>query len=514
MLNDLASQLSKLVRIHTPFLNDATLDELLKELGKILIGADVNVQLVANLRSNIKKQCIGEKIERKLVMDCLCRNLVELLDGTDGKKKPWEPTRKRNNVVVFVGLQGAGKTTSIMKYAHYYKQRGYKVALVACDTFRAGAFDQLQQNAKKIKVPFYGSYTESNPAIIAEEGINKFRQHGFELILVDTAGRHKQETALFDEMQDIIDVSKPHHTIFVMDGTIGQQAFNQAKAFKDAVNVGSVILTKLDGAKGGGALSAVAATKSPIIFVGLGEHYHQFEKFDAMRFVGKIMGQGDLQGLFEHAQTMHNQSSIERMQQGKYCLRDLFEQIKMMSSMGSMSSMMSMIPGMPQEMISEEMDLQGGVMMRRMTAVLYSMTDKELDSDGSCFKDDSYIKRVAVGAGVSPIEVRRVLAMQDQFSGMIKQMTGKNGIAANMAKNNPQLQQQMQNGGMEQMMQGGGFADMMKNMMGGGGGADFSKMMEMAQNGQMPDMSQMMAQMGGGGTTPKQKKIVVKRGKR
>ena len=512
MLNDFASQLSKLVRIHTPFLNDEALNIMLKELGKVLIGADVNVQLVAKLRNNIKKECIGgDKIERKLVIKCLYDNLIELLDGSN-KKKSWEPVKKKCNVVVFVGLQGAGKTTSIMKYAHYYKQRGFKVGLVACDTFRAGAFQQLQQNAKKIQVPYYGSYDELNPAIIAEDGLKQFRQHGFELILVDTAGRHKQESELFDEMRDIMDVVHPTHTIFVMDGTIGQQAFHQAKAFKDAVDIGSVILTKLDGSKGGGALSAVAATKSPIIFVGTGEHFHQFEKFEASRFVSKIMGQGDIQGLFEQAQTMHNASSIERMQQGKYCLRDLFEQIKMMQNMGSMSSMMSMLPGMPQEMMTEEMDQQGGQFMRRMTAVLYSMTEQELDGNGDCFMDNSYIRRVALGAGVHPIEVRRVLAMQDQFSGMIKQLGGKNGIAAQMAKN-PQMQQQMQQQMNPDMMQNGGLADMMQKMMGGSNMADI---MQMAQNGQMPDMSTMMEKMMGNmgaANQPSQpkKKIIKKR---
>eukprot|EP00834_Sanchytrium_tribonematis_P005215 NODE_301_length_10368_cov_0.471614.p4 type:complete len:513 gc:universal NODE_301_length_10368_cov_0.471614:49-1587(+) len=512
MLNDLATQISKLVRIHTPFLNDSTLDGLLKELGKVLIAADVQVALVAKLRDNVKKQCYGEKIDRKIVLQSLCKNLVELLDSTEGKKKPWEPTKKRPNVVVFVGLQGAGKTTSIMKYAHYYKQRGFKVGLVACDTFRAGAYDQLQQNAKKIKVPFYGSYNESNAAIIADDGVKKFKQHGFDLILVDTAGRHKQESVLFEEMRDIVDASKPTHTIFVMDGTIGQQAFAQAKAFKDSVDVGSVIMTKLDGAKGGGALSAVAATKSPIIFVGTGEHYHQFEKFDAKRFVSKVMGQGDIAGLIEHAQSMQNQSSMERIQQGKYCLRDLFEQIKMMQSMGSMSNMMSMIPGMSSDMMSPDMDKQGDVYMKRMTAILYSMTQKELDSDGKLFENDRYIRRVAIGAGVHPIEVRRLLAMQDQFSGLVKKIGGKNGLAA-MA-NNPQMQQMQQRMQNNPELMQGGIGNMMQNMM---GGTNFNEMMQMAQNGQMPDLSQMMGNiMGGmpGGATRGKKKVVVRGRKR
>lgn len=210
-------------------------------------------------------------------------------------KKPFEPKRGRCNVVMFVGLQGIGKTTTCTKYAYYYTRQNFRVALVCADTFRAGAFDQLKQNATKIRVPFYGSYTETDAAIVSKEGVELFKTEGFDLIIVDTSGRHKQESELFEEMKQIEEAVNPDEVIFVMDGSIGKACYDHALAFRNAVKVGSVIVTKLDGnAKGGGALSAVAATQSPITFIGLGEHFTDFEQFDAKSFVRRLLGLGDV----------------------------------------------------------------------------------------------------------------------------------------------------------------------------------------------------------------------------
>jgi signal recognition particle subunit SRP54 len=181
----------------------------------------------------------------------------ELCNMLDSGKEPYRPKKGRPNVFMFVGLQGSGKTTTCTKMAYYYQKKGWKAGLVCADTFRAGAFDQLRQNAAKVKVPFYGSYTETDPVQIAREGVEKFKSEKFEIIIVDTSGRHKQEKALFDEMQQVYDVLQPNEAIFVLDGAIGQAAKDQAIAFRATVDVGSVIVTKLDGhAKGGGALSA------------------------------------------------------------------------------------------------------------------------------------------------------------------------------------------------------------------------------------------------------------------
>lgn len=170
-------------------------------------------------------------------------------------------------------------------------KKGWKVALVCTDTFRAGAYDQLKQNATKARIPFYGSYTQSDPVQLAKEGIEKFNKDQFEIIIVDTSGRHKQESELFLEMKQISDVCNPDTIVFVMDATIGQAADGQARAFKEMVEIGSIIITKMDGhSKGGGALSAVAATKSPIIFIGTGEHVQDLEVFDSEKFIGRMLG--------------------------------------------------------------------------------------------------------------------------------------------------------------------------------------------------------------------------------
>lgn len=231
-------------------------------------------------RVNIEQLAAGlnkQRVIEKAVFD----ELVEMLDsGVDTKKL--ELKKGKQTVVMFVGLQGSGKTTTCTKFAYFHKKKGWKPALVCADTFRAGAFDQLKQNATKTQIPFYGSYSQTDPVVIAEQGVERFKQESRDLIIVDTSGRHKQEESLFEEMRQVAQAVKPDLVIFVMDGSIGQAAFDQAKAFKDSVEVGAVILTKMDGhAKGGGALSAVGATKSPIIFLGTGEHMDQFESFDS-----------------------------------------------------------------------------------------------------------------------------------------------------------------------------------------------------------------------------------------
>ncbi|PIC36572.1 hypothetical protein B9Z55_015510 [Caenorhabditis nigoni] len=194
----------------------------------------------------------------------------ELLKLVDPGVTPFTPTKGKRNVFMFVGLQGSGKTTTCTKMAYYYQRKGWKTCLICADTFRAGAFDQLKQNATKARIPFYGSYSEIDPVKIAAEGVEKFTKEGFEIIIVDTSGRHKQEASLFEEMLQVSNAVTPDNVVFVMDASIGQACEAQARAFSQTVDVASVIITKLDShAKGGGALSAVAVTKSPVILIGV-----------------------------------------------------------------------------------------------------------------------------------------------------------------------------------------------------------------------------------------------------
>ncbi|KAI8391653.1 signal recognition protein [Radiomyces spectabilis] len=493
-----------------PVVDEKVLDALLREICGALLTADVNVRLVQNLRTNVKKNVnineMGGGVNKKRVIQKAVMD--ELYQLVDPGAEPYKPVKNRANIFMMVGLQGAGKTTTCTKLASHYQRKGWKTALVCADTFRAGAFDQLKQNATKAKIPYYGSYVENDPVAIALEGVEKFKAEKFEIIIVDTSGRHKQEAELFEEMKQISAAVQPDSTIFVMDGTIGQAADSQARAFKEAANFGSIIMTKMDGhAKGGGAISAVAATHSPIIFIGTGEHLHDLDRFEPKPFIRKMLGMGDMRDLVEKVQDMNlNQSKnlMKNIEQGQYSLRDMYEQFQQISKMGPLSKIMGSIPGMPQELLGAGTEEEGSKRIKRMMCIMDSMNEKELDSDASLFtKEPSRMLRVARGSGTSVHEVEEILVQYKRFADMVKTVGGKSGLLKNMPKDprkaNPnqmqqmaQMQQQMANmvpGGMQglqRMAQQMG----MGNMFGGGrGGAG------RGAGGQMPDFSQMMNMM-------------------
>eukprot|EP01050_Picozoa_sp_SAG11_P019649 SAG11_NODE_3168_length_2638_cov_1.787318_3_plen_327_part_00 len=297
-------------------IDDEALDAVLKEICNALLQSDVNVKIVMAIRKNIKGKVNLDELAAgtnkfRLIQQTVFNELVAMLSSP---KKPYEMRRGVPNVIMFVGLQGSGKTTTCTKFAYQFSRKGWKTCMVCADTFRAGAFDQLKQNGMKIKVPFYGSYTEVDPVKIAEDGVNKFIDEKYEVIIVDTSGRHKQQQSLFEEMQQVSAAVQPDQTIFVMDSSIGQAVFNQATAFRQAVDVGAVIITKMDGhAKGGGALSAVAATESPVVYIGTGEHFDDFEKFAPKSFVSRLLGMGDLGGLIS---TM-KEAGLDKQVQGQ-----------------------------------------------------------------------------------------------------------------------------------------------------------------------------------------------------
>eukprot|EP00879_Flechtneria_rotunda_P017148 GHRR01017959.1.p1 GENE.GHRR01017959.1~~GHRR01017959.1.p1 ORF type:complete len:270 (+),score=96.22 GHRR01017959.1:452-1261(+) len=266
VLNELGNKITAALQAmsNQMVIDEKVLDACLKEICAALLQADVNVRLVAGLRSNIKKRVNVEELaaglnKRKIIEKSVFDELCSILDSgydaakdskdaakdskgskdskADKQPRVGELKKGKTTVVMFVGLQGSGKTTTCTKYAYYHKKKGWKPALVCADTFRAGAFDQLKQNATKASIPFYGSYTETDPALIAAAGVELFKKDGRDLIIVDTSGRHKQEAALFEEMRQVADAVSPDLVIFVMDGSIGQAAFDQAQAFKESVEV-------------------------------------------------------------------------------------------------------------------------------------------------------------------------------------------------------------------------------------------------------------------------------------
>ena len=328
------------------------MNDMLQDICKALLQADVNVSQVKRMRESIKNNVdvdalAGGLNKRKMLEQAVCNELCAMLDPG---KEPYSPQKKKPNVIMFVGLQGCGKTTTCTKYAYLYKRKGFKCALVCADTFRAGAFDQLKQNATKAKIPFYGSYTETDPAQIAAEGVAQFKEEGYEIIIVDTSGRHMQEEALFEEMEQVAHMTQPDDIVFVMDSSIGQAAHDQATAFKKKVAVGSVIITKLDGhSRGGGALSAVAGTGAPITHIGTGEHIDDFEDFEIKSFVSRMLGKGNIAGLMEKMKQadvdLEKQAPemMKRLQSGNWTLRDMREQFQAVLKMGPLGNIMNQV---------------------------------------------------------------------------------------------------------------------------------------------------------------------------
>lgn len=428
---------------------------------------------------------------RRIIQKCVVSELVALVTP---EKSP-RPLRKGScNVVMFVGLQGSGKTTTCTKFALYYQRKGWRTALVCADTFRAGAFDQLKQNATKARIPFYGSYTEADPVKIAEEGVAQFREERYDLIVVDTSGRHRQEAALFEEMQQVADAVNPDEIVLVVDSHIGQACFDQAAAFAASVSVGSVIITKLDGhAKGGGALSAVAATGAPIVFLGSGEHFDDFEPFDANSFVSRLLGFGDVGGLMntlkEVISTEKQQELMERISKGKFTLKDMYDQFQNVLKMGPISKVMSMIPGLGGNLIPKGQEQLAGKKIKRLMCAMDSMTKDEL----SCEKPftESRILRVAQGSGTSVEEVKMLLEQHKQFSKMVGRM-GKIGLTKeaalqNLSRNPQQLLGKMQ----------AAIDPRILRQMGGAG--NMMNLLRELQSADMGDMQEMMRQFSGMG---------------
>jgi len=484
VLSDLGRRINSAVNDLT---RSATLDEkafegMVKEICNALVEADVNIKLVAGLRQSIKKTVNFKELgagvnKRRIIQKAVFDELVALVDP---HTTPYQPKKGKSNVIMFVGLQGAGKTTTCTKLARWYQARGFKTALVCADTFRAGAFDQLKQNATKAKIPYYGSLTQTDPVVVAREGVDKFKKERFEIIIVDTSGRHRQEQDLFDEMVQIQTAVQPHQTVMVLDASIGQAAEAQSRAFKETADFGAIIITKTDGAAaGGGAISAVAATNTPIVFIGTGEHLLDLERFNPQSFVSKLLGMGDVQGLMEHVQSLKldQKDTMKHIIEGQFSVRDLRDQLSNIMKMGPLSKMAGMIPGMG-GMMSGMDDEEGGMKLKRMLYICDSMTEKELDSDGQIFVDQpTRMTRVARGSGTSVREVEELLTQQKTMGGMAKKMKGQMG---NMQK----AQSAMGGGNNKQQM-----AAMQKRLqsMGGGGGAGGGNM----------DMSSLMKMMGG-----------------
>jgi signal recognition particle subunit SRP54 len=414
MLEKLGESINKALNKikNATFVDKKLVKEVIKDIQKALIQADVNVKLVLQMSKTIEKRAIEETppkgfSKKEHIIKIVYEELVKLL-GEEAKKLELNP--KKQTVILLVGIQGSGKTTTAAKLARYIQKRGLKPSLIAADTYRPAAYEQLKQLAEKIHVPLYGDETRTkSPIDIAKEGLEKFKKA--DVIIIDTAGRHKEEKGLLEEMKMMKEITNPDEIILVIDGTLGQQARNQAKAFKEAVgDIGSIIVTKLDGsAKGGGALSAVAEINAPIKFIGTGEGIDDLEPFDPKKFISRLLGMGDLDTLLEKADELvdeKTEESIDAILKGKFTLNELYAQLEAINKMGPIKQIMSMIPGfgggLPKEVaqVTEHK-------LRKYKIIMDSMTKEEKENPEII--KASRIQRIARGAGVKQEEVKELL---------------------------------------------------------------------------------------------------------
>jgi signal recognition particle subunit SRP54 len=401
--------------------DETTVKELVRDIQRALLQADVNVQLVLAISKRIEERALKEKVppgisRREHVIKVVYEELTRFV-GEKPVPIKMEPDKKK--VIMLVGIQGSGKTTQAAKLARYFQKKGLKPALICADTFRPGAYAQLEQLAKPINVPVYGDPKAKDPIKVVAEGLKRFTDK--DLIIVDTAGRHKEEQELIKEMKNLEKRIKPDEVMMVIDGTIGQQALVQAKAFHEATPIGAIIVTKLDGsARGGGALSAVAATGAPIKFIGTGEKIEDIESFIPSRFVGRLLGMGDLETLLEKvhdAEIKVPQKKAKAILSGKFTLTDMYDQFEAVRGMGPFRKIFKMLPGMSYD-VPEEMLSTAEGRLEKWRVIIQSM--RPVERDNPKILNSSRVRRVARGSGTSEKDVKELLKQYAMMRRMLK----------------------------------------------------------------------------------------------
>ena len=406
--------------------------ELVRDIQRALLQSDVNVRLALDLSKRIETRALDEKAPsgmtgREHVVRIVHQELVKAL----GEPKSLKLGPQK---IMMVGLYGQGKTTTTGKISKFLKKKGLSLGLIAADVHRPAAYDQLFQIGEQIQVPVFGDSKNTDAKKVVAEGMKEFSD--LDVVIVDTAGRHALDGDLVTEMKDVSSIFNPDEIFLVMDATVGQQAGPQAEAFHDAVGVSGVILTKLDGsAKGGGALSAVAVTKAPIIFVGTGEGLDALETLDPDRFISRLLGMGDLQTLLERAEEVMDASTAEdtakKMLSGKFSLIDMREQMEALTKMGPLGKVMEMIPGMSGMMKKGQMK-ETETKLDKFKVLMNSMTKEELENPKIIKR--SRINRIALGSGSDPQEIRDLLKQYNQSKKMMSNFGGNRRAQQRMMK--------------------------------------------------------------------------------
>ncbi|MGH9998602.1 MAG: signal recognition particle receptor subunit alpha [Nitrosopumilaceae archaeon] len=414
--------------VNSSGIDEALIKELAKDVQRALLQSDVNVKLVFEITKNLEQRSLNETpppgLSRKdHIIKILYDELARLL-GVEEKQFSFQPGNL--NKVLMLGIQGSGKTTITAKLSKFLTKQGYRVGVVGADTYRPGALTQLKTMCEKANVEVYGEENNKDSPQIVKNGLKHFESSNLDIILIDTAGRHKEEKELLDEMIQISKVAQPDLALLIIDGTIGQQCYNQAEAFHKTVPVGGIIITKLDSsAKGGGALAAAAATGAQIMYIGTGERIDDLEKFSSTRFVGRLLGMGDIQALLDMAKRLESEGDEERLKRishGKMNMEDFYFQIEEATRAGGLRSIMENMPGFSGMVKEDQLDQQEE-RMKKWRFIIQSMTKEEkADPD---LLNASRIKRIARGCGWSEHDVKELLKAYKNSKDMMKASKGR-----------------------------------------------------------------------------------------
>ena len=431
----LREALSKLTK--RPYVDEKDVKLLIKDLQRVLISSDVNVKLVLKLSKSIEERALKkEKMEalslKEHVTKIVYDELVKLMGET------YQPRLDKHRILM-CGLYGSGKTTTCAKLAHFYKTKGLSVGLIAADTDRPAAQEQLEQLARKVGAAYYTTKGEKDPVKIVETALKQAKE---DVIIVDSAGRSALDGDLVGELKAIADILKPDENYLVISADIGQVAGKQSTEFNSAVPLSGVIATKMDGSgKGGGALSSVGASESKIAFIGVGEKIGDLEIYNSEKFVGRLLGVPDIGALMEKIKEISKETDVKKLETEELTIESFYEQLKAAKKLGPLGNVFSMLGAadVPKEMVQ-----QSEGKLKKYENMINSMT-KEEKKDAKILRNNaSRISRIAKGSGCTEKDVREFLA---QFDKMDKMM--------NMFKKNRGFRKKM-----EKMMKGGGIQDM------------------------------------------------------
>ena len=411
-------------------LTEADIDAAMREVKLSLLEADVNFKVVKEFVANVKEKAIGAEVLNSLtpaqqVVKIVKAELTDLMGGANSKLT-YSP--RGFTVLMMVGLQGTGKTTTCGKLASWLKQNGKKPMLCACDIYRPAAIDQLEVVGKSVNTPVFTMRESKNPSEIASTAMKEAELKGFDVLIVDTAGRLQIDEALMEELEVLKSNIKPHEILLVVDALTGQDAVNAAKGFDERLGIDGIIMTKMDGdSRGGAALSAKKVTGKPVKFIGMGEKLDALEQFHPERMASRILGMGDLLSLIEQAEAAYDEEQAakleKKLRKNQFTLEDFLEQMGQIKKMGGLGKIVGMLPGMSGRGIKEEDIAKGEAEFKQMEAIIQSMTREER-------KDPKLLnagrrKRISAGSGQPVNKINNLIKKYEESRKMMKKFSKK-----------------------------------------------------------------------------------------